>query len=368
MKMDRLDEVNAKLERLRTLMEAEELDAVVLGGATNFSWITAGGDDVVALASERGAAVVVVTLDGQFVVSDNIEAGRLAEEELQGLEFELVQDEWHKNNLVELLDGVVTGEVAADGDWLVGASDYGDEISRLRWSLLAPEVDRYRALGSDVSRCLTETAREISIGQTEHEIAGLLTGKLKSLGIAPNVILIAADERIAKFRHPLPTANKLDRYAMLVASVRRHGLQASATRIVHFGDLSVELREKHDAVMKVDACFCLETRPGAKVNSIFSHAVQTYAATGFANEWRLHHQGGACGYAGRDYKATSDTAEMVRDNQAFAWNPSITGTKSEDTILATEAGPEILTPAADWPTVEIEYHGQTIERPDILIR
>lgn len=366
--MERLDEVQAKLERLRGLMEAEELDSLVLGGATNFAWITAGGDDVVALASERGVAAVVVTLEGQFVVTDNIEAGRLAEEELQGLEFEIVQDEWHKNNFVQLIDGVVTGEVAADGDWLVGASDYGEEISRLRWSLLAPEIDRYRALGRDVSRCLTATAQELSLGQSEHEIAGLLTGKLKSLAIAPNVILIAADERLAKFRHPLPTAKRLERYVMLVASVRRHGLQASATRIVHFGGLSPELRQKHDACLKVDACFCLESRPGASVRSIFSHAVQTYAATGFANEWRLHHQGGATGYAGRDYKATPDIEEMVRDYQAFAWNPSITGTKSEDTILATTAGPEILTPAVDWPTVEVEYHGETISRPDILIR
>lgn len=366
--MDRVEEVAAKIERLRGLMMEEEVDTVVLGGATNFSWITAGGDDVVALASERGAGTVVVTMDGQYVVTDNIEAGRLADEELGGLGFEIVADEWHKDNFQELLERVVIGEVAADGEWLRGASDFNPEISHLRWSLLEPEIERYRALGVDVSRALSETARELQVGWSEHLIAGVLTGKLKKLNIAPNVVLIAVDERISKYRHPIPTDKKLERYAMLVASVRRHGLQASATRLVHFGDLSVSLRDRHNAVCRVDACFCLESKPGAKASTIFDRAVQTYAATGYKDEWRLHHQGGACGYAGRDYKATSDTNDIVLENQAFAWNPSITGTKSEDTILATSAGPEVLTPAVDWPMVQSEYHGQVFARPDILVR
>lgn len=366
--MDRMEEVAVKLDRVRQLMADEELAAVVLGGATNFAWITGGGDDVIALAAERGAASVVITDDGQYVVTDNIEAGRLDEEELSGLEFAIVQDEWHKENFVSLLDTLIEGETAADGNWLPGACDYGDEIARLRWSLLPPEIGRYEALGTDVSRCLEESAREVQPGQTEHEIAAILTGKLKALAIAPNVILIAADERIAKFRHPIPTANKLERYVMLVASVRRHGLQASATRIVHFGELSSELRHKHEAVALVDACFCLETKPGARASNIFARAVQTYAATGYPNEWRLHHQGGACGYAGRDYKATPDTDEQVLENQAFAWNPSITGTKSEDTILATPEGPRVLTPTHNWPLLEVDYHGQKFSRPDILTR
>ena len=55
------------------------------------------------------------------------------------------------------------------------------------------------------------------------------------------------------------------------------------------------------------------------------------------------HQGGPCGYQGRDYLGSPTAPGVVLENQPFAWNPSITGTKSEDTILATVAGPEIIT-------------------------
>jgi Xaa-Pro aminopeptidase len=74
---------------------------------------------------------------------------------------------------------------------------------------------------------------------------------------------------------------------------------------------------------------------------------------------------GAIGYRPREYIATPDGAEMVRACQAFAWNPSIRGTKSEDTILVREEGFELLTaPGPDWPLVQTQAAG----RADILVR
>ena len=57
-------------------------------------------------------------------------------------------------------------------------------------------------------------------------------------------------------------------------------------------------------------------------------------------------------------------ARIDRDHQAFAWNPSIAGTKSEDTVLITHSGAEVLTQTPDLPVLESD----SIERPDILIR
>ncbi len=59
---------------------------------------------------------------------------------------------------------------------------------------------------------------------------------------------------------------------------------------------------------------------------------------------------------------------MVQPWQAFAWNPSITGTKSEDTILATPDGPEVISGSPDWPLVEATAAGRLVARPDILVR
>ena len=71
-------------------------------------------------------------------------------------------------------------------------------------------------------------------------------------------------------------------------------------------------------------------------------------------------------YAPREIIATSALTESILIGQAFAWNPSITGVKSEDTILVGEHTNEILTEMTDWPTIDIQIGDQIIRRPAIL--
>ncbi|MEF8780131.1 MAG: hypothetical protein V5A46_05600, partial [Haloferacaceae archaeon] len=78
-----------------------------------------------------------------------------------------------------------------------------------------------------------------------------------------------------------------------------------------------------------------------------------YAAVGWEGEWRNHHQGGAAGYAGREWIATPDADDPVSAPMAYAWNPTVQGTKSEDTVLV-DGGFETLTATGNWPTVEVE--------------
>ena len=63
------------------------------------------------------------------------------------------------------------------------------------------------------------------------------------------------------------------------------------------------------------------------------------------------------GYEARDFKATPTERRRVVERQLVGWNPTITGTKSEDTILSDGS---VLTAMADWP-----MHGT---RSDILAR
>ncbi len=70
----------------------------------------------------------------------------------------------------------------------------------------------------------------------------------------------------------------------------------------------------------------------------------------------------------RDYRATAEVEDVVQPNQAFAWNPSITGTKSEDTIIARAEGPEIISLSPSFPTVEISIGKTKLRRSEILVR
>ncbi len=94
--------------------------------------------------------------------------------------------------------------------------------------------------------------------------------------------------------------------------------------------------------------------------------MEAYANVGYADEWKLHHQGGVAGYEPREHLATAASSQVVKAGQAFAWNPSITGTKSEDTILIGEKDGEVITAMEDWPRIHVQVEGQLIERPAIL--
>ena len=147
---------------------------------------------------------------------------------------------------------------------------------------------------------------------------------------------------------------------------RKHGLVVSLTRLVHFGALPSELRHKMEAIAQIDATFITTTRPGATCGEVFRQATDAYAAVGFPTEWQLHHQGGPAGYEPREWIATPTSTEAVKVGQVYAWNPSITGAKSEDTILIGANGHEILTEIPDWPVLPIEMGGQIVKRPAIL--
>jgi hypothetical protein len=141
----------------------------------------------------------------------------------------------------------------------------------------------------------------------------------------------------------------------------------SLSRAFSLGPVPDDLLKRHRAVATLDAWLVGETVPGRRIADLFEGLKERYAQVGYPNEWQLHHQGGATGYATRDYRASSASDEVVQDHQAFGWNPTITGTKSEDTILAHAAGAEIFTVDSRWPMIEAEVNGIRTKRPDIFI-
>ena len=361
-----VSEMSEKERRVLEFLSSAGLDAVAFTTQSNFAWATCGGANFVGTASDIGSATALFTRDGsKYVISDNIESGRLQAEELSGLGFEPVSFPWFEGRAAEVVLRL-GGEKVGSDTGLPGTRGIDSDFAPYRYSLTPAEVERYRWVGRNTAECMDEACREVEPGVSEHEIAALLDGKLMARGMVPNVTLIAADERIERFRHPIPTEKKLERYVMLVTGARRWGLVVSMSRLVHFGPIPDELRRKHKAVVKVDATFLAGTVPGASVGAVFQSAVRAYEDSGFGDEWKLHHQGGPTGYRGRDYRASAGTSDTVRESQAFAWNPSITGTKSEDTVIASSDGLEILSTIPGWPMLEVEAGGQSFRRPDIL--
>jgi Xaa-Pro aminopeptidase len=243
-----------------------------------------------------------------------------------------------------------------------------EDIARLRYSLTPEEIERYRWLGEKASLALEKTVMKAKKGEKESEVVGRLCKELWKDRIDPITLMSAADDRIYRFRHPIPTERKIEKYLMVSVNARKWGLIVSLTRFVYFERLPKELRAKYEANVLIDCTFMAHTRPGIPARDVLQKGIDAYKEKGYPEEWRLHHQGGSIGYTGRDYRTNFKTPDLVQENQAFTWNPSITGTKSEDTILATSKGPEMITKPILYPTLSMTVEGITFKRPAILVK
>jgi Xaa-Pro aminopeptidase len=350
-----------KHRRLTAVLDAERLDSLVLRRPGNVAWYSGGGRTHIVATPDVGVADVVVRRDGVEVVTAVNEAPRLEVEELSGLDASFRVLPWDADREPALPSGP---EVGSDSP-LPGTRDVSRQIEAARRSLTGQELERYRRLGSDAARALTATCLRLTPETSEFEAAALMSSELHARGADAIVLLVAGASRLPQHRHPLPTDAQLGRLTMLVACARRGGLIANLTRFVSFGPLRSEEQDAFDRLLHVDTAFNNATVPGRTVGDVFAAGIAGYAANGFgADEWRLHHQGGPTGYEGRDYVANAESAARVEPAQAFAWNPSVPSLKSEDTVVAGTAAPEILTADADWPAREVDG----LRRPLVLER
>jgi antitoxin VapB len=367
-------EIAQKVDRIVQMLGAENLGGVLLNSQHNFSWLTAGGTNGIDLTRDAGTAGLLVRGDGKcFLLANRIEMPRLLAEEVSKSDFEPVEFAWEDeqssatyltDKALELLDhGAVLG---SDLPLNNKARKVEAAVARCRFQLTEPELERFRRLGRDAGQSISEVARTAVPGQTEREVAAQAANALAAHGAYAVVNLVAADERISSFRHPVPTDLRWKRILMIVVCARREGLIASLTRIVCSGSVSDELRRRTVAAARVNARLLAATKPGANAAELYELIARAYADEGFPGEEHLHHQGGACGYRTRDWVAHPLSAQRVCVNQAFAWNPTVTGTKVEETCIALADGVELITTTSDWPQILVEVDGRSYQAPDVL--
>jgi antitoxin VapB len=348
------------------------LGGVLLATHHNIAWLTAGRGNRIDASRETGTARLLVTADGhRHVLANTIEMPRLLDEELTGLEFSPIEYPWASDQepgtAVAAARKVTTGTIGAD--WpLPDTVLFEGRIARARALLTLDEIDRYRALGHDVGKATDEVCRTLAPGEEEREIARTVVHALARVHARAVVMLVGADERIGRYRHPVPTAARWRDVVLVAVCAERDGLIAAASRLVATRNAPADLDARTSATASVFGRLLHASRPGATGAQLFETAAEAYRAAGFPGEESHHHQGGAIGYRAREWVAHPRSQEVVQARQAFAWNPSVAGTKVEDTALVTDDGVELITMSPEWPSIRMTAQGQELAAAAVLRR
>lgn len=359
----------SKLDRLDAYLRTRDLESIWLATPHLFSWLT-GGSNLVERAGSTGVAAVGYDGVDTTVLTTDIEAGRLLDEELDD-DVTLESRPWHQTDVESAVADRATRPAAADF-----ACPGFDAVDRTALTQPLTEVDirRYRELSREVAAAVESVARDSSPRDTERALAGSLHGALHSRGIESTVALVGGRDRVQRYRHFTPQPVRVGSYAILTVVGVRDGLNAAVTRTVWFEDIPDAFERRYDDLCRVAATACAATRAvgrtGGTSGDVFASIERAYEELGYADEWRNHHQGGALGTLGREWLGMPGGDDPVSLPMAYAWNPTAVGAKTEETVLVTDDRIEVLSETGDVPTRTAEAVGFDVEIPvsDVLLR
>ncbi len=364
------DELKIKNRHIRDFLKENKLDGILLSRIPNFAWVTGGRDNGLKSNTEKGVAALFITRNDKYLITGNNEANRFRElEKVEDLGYKILSfNWWTPEGSNKIIEGLAKGgRIASDIPWK-GTEALNHRFYELQSTLVEEEVKRYKKLGKDAGRIIGSVCKCIKKGYSEYKISAMIHNAFIEEGINVVVKLIAADKRVFRYRHPIPSVNKLKKYVIVSICAQKQGLIVSLTRSVHFGKLPQDIAGRYSTVLKAEAALILNSKPGSRLGDVLKKATDIYREDGYGEEWKLHHMGGPTGYETRNYLATPASSKKLLLNQAVAWNPTITGAKAEDTIIILRNGPVVITDTADWPMTSIKSGNKTIKRPSILIK
>jgi len=351
------------LSRVQTLIAAHgsnlsvQLAGIVLTRPGAVSWAIPGINPPIDRTAGLDTVWVVIGPDSCTVVTTEVEHDRVRDELLPAGVDLVAVPWWDSDAFVSAAIaalGSPADRIGSDGHPAFG-HDLDHELTSTRLGLNSGERDRLETLGRRAALAVEDALRLWQPGEADTEIAARIAQSVERFGGDAPVLLVGADDRLRRYRHPVAVGAPARECVMAVLVARCQGLHVALTRYAAIGDTSAlevglgVTRAIHRDVL--NACV-----PGQTYGSVLEAMATSYARHEHDGAWNEHYQGGPIGYAQREFEISPAQMtsrwwdQAIVENTAVAWNPSIAGgLKDEDTYLISADGPLLVTDSAQWP-------------------
>ncbi|HOO32812.1 MAG TPA: aminopeptidase P family N-terminal domain-containing protein [Thermotogota bacterium] len=361
--------IRERIAKLREVMKKSGNEGILLSREENIAYLTFGARNHITFNTTEGVSSILITDEKTYLITNNIEMHRLFAEEIPEEIHDLftkIEFNWWESEY-EKVSGLVNIRNLLSDTGRYKTNDISADINAQRYILSRYEYDSLRALGKVIDEVFYERMPQLTPQMTEIEVQGLFFYEFLKRGFEPILVLVFGSESAQTYRHNLPRNVELKKSCFVSFCIRHRGLVISSTRSVQF-EKNDRLIEQHLKNCRIDAKLIAASRPGVMMNRLFSVMAEAYAAEGFEDEWRLHHQGGLAGYKSRELVCNPSLKYTIQTGNCVAWNPTLTGTKSEDTAIIHADTNEIVScpENSQWPVLTFEIDGMTVRRPDIV--
>jgi Xaa-Pro aminopeptidase len=334
------------------------------------SWASGAMNPLIDRTAAQDTVWLAIGPDAVTVITTEVERDRI-QAELLPADVGLVSVPWWDPAALVAATSRALGaraeSIGADGHPGFGI-DLEHDLTLIRLPLSPAEQDEIRALGADAAAAVEHALLAWTPGDLDTAVAAQIAHGLELTGADAPVLLVGADERVRRFRHPVARGERTTGMVMAVLVARRHGLHVALTRYVSCQP-TAELDGDLETVRQIHRSALESARPGSTYGDLYTGLDFAYAAAGRGNAWEAHYQGGPIGYAQREFEIAPCQKDSpwwsvaMAEGTALALNPSLPGgAKDEDTFLVRTAGPELITTTHNWPLADAGVP----PRPDVL--
>jgi len=341
---------------------------LVLSSTAAVAWATGA----ISTPIDRVAAtdpVWVVYHEGEMtLVTSSVEFERLgADFDLDDLDLSMVAAPWYESHAHRRrVEELVGTECASDVEGL--GLDASFELTKSRLGLCTAEIDVLSGLSRVATDAVEGALSRWRPGEsTDREIAAQVARDLEIHGADAVCLIVGADERLRRFRHPVMRGDVAHTSVMVVVVARSLGLHVALTRLASVDDeIDETLLERCEVV---NERVREATRVGATWGDVYTALARGYREVGQPEAWREHFQGGPIGYAQREFELSPESSqspwwrEPIGAGSAIAFNPSLAGgAKIEDTYVVGGDSLTCLTSTPRWPRLTSDTSGADVLR------
>ncbi len=362
---DRLGEIATRHQRIANFLRQEKFAALLIQQPSNFAWLTAGA------CNERGGSTgytgsIFVTPEARVLVCSNADTAQFFETEVCNMGFQLKERPWFEPRNVMVADLCRGRRVASDSGF-AGTTDVGPRLAEMRLPLSEFDIVRQREAGKLLTHAIEATARGLTAGRTEAEIAGELSHRLFKHGLRPERLQILADGRGRRFRCWTYDQSPVQRYCTISAVASFHGLLVGAARTVCLEAAPPDVLKAFEPAALILATGVYFSQPDWELFEVWNRVHRLYEKTGAEAEWQLADQADIVEYEFGTIPVIPKSEYRLSAGTPIYWHPSVGPVQMGDTVLVTSRGTELLTASSDWPVIPIVVKGSKVDVPAILV-
>jgi Xaa-Pro aminopeptidase len=384
-----VDEIENRLGRVRTQMEKQGIDALLVIQKMDFYYLSGTTQDGLLFVPLEGNPLLMIKRELERAKVESPIEGAVAFKSLRDIP-SLIKTYWHKLprslglefDVLPVNDYFRLQEIFS-GIRLMDASPILKETRKIKSPF---EIDLMRAAGKIGKRVYQEASKILKKGMTEIEFGGLLeavakrhghegllrvrslnyeaytwhvlsgpTGGIVSqsdspmggLGLSP-AFPVGASRRVMRAREPI----------LVDFGTCYHGYQADETRMFSVGKLKQKFIDAYKACLEIHDAVLEESRPGADCEAIFLKTLQLADKLGYKDSYlgppglQTRFIAHGIGLELNEYPFMGKGQPYpLEKGMTFALEPKIVfpGEGSvgiENTVMVNEKGYEILTPTS----------------------